>query len=114
MARYKVMGMTKGNLAVIAQFNNKKEAEAYVRVAQRSAKQGSISIQDSGEEEPAPVVGQPAGAAAIGRQAEVVNFVNQPSGGSKMPYAYIVGAAVAILVGAGLLIDYLNTLLGKY
>lgn len=111
MARFKVMGMNKGSLEVLASFGNRKEAEAYVRLAQRSSKYGSIKIN---EEKAAPAASSVAAkrSGAI-PTADAVSYASRPKSGARMPYAYIIAIAIVILVGFGFLIDFLNTQLSR-
>jgi hypothetical protein len=111
MARFKVMGMNKGSMEVLASFGNRKEAEAYVRLTQRSSKYGSIKIN---EEKAAPAAsGGPAKAARGIPAADAVSYASRPKSAGGMPYAYLIAIAIAILVGFGFLVDLLNTQLSR-
>lgn len=117
MARYKVLGMRKGEMMPLKSFTSRDEAEAYVRIAQRSTKTGSLTIEDS------RIAAKLAGGDQMTETAQV-SIMREPQetmhvmaianpGSMKMPYAGIAGLALIAAVASMAVIEGANTLLAS-
>lgn len=113
MARYKVMGMKKGDLVVVGTFANKRDAEGFIRMTQRSAKVGSLSVEDSYERKSEALPKAAAMAAAGAGPVESFQFVAQIDSTKRnpMPFAVIIAIAAALMVGSIFLIEGINSML---
>ena len=113
MSRYKVMGMNRGSASLIKAFANRAEAEAFVRMTQRSTKHGTVQIVDSNAEERK----QPGATAAGHRPAPALRSGGGAPGRTRVastpPLLKIGGIALGILICAAVLIELLNSALSR-